>query len=127
MKVLIIDDDDMAANIWTIALQQAGFSVIRSANGKDGIDTAKKELPDIILLDQIMPDMKGNDVLQNLKADVQTKNIPIALVSNYSESNLMEEAIKQGAVDYILKYQVEPNDLVQKVQQLVQESKAVQQ
>jgi CheY-like chemotaxis protein len=126
MKVLIIDDDDMAANIWTIALQQAGFSVIRSANGKDGIDKAKGESPDIILLDQIMPDMKGNDVLQSLKADVQTKNIPIALVSNYSESNLMEEAIKQGAVDYILKYQVEPNDLVQKVQQLVQESKTAQ-
>lgn len=126
MKVLIIDDDDMAANIWTIALQQANFTVLRAANGKDGIDKTKQEMPDIILLDQIMPDMKGNDVLQTLKADVQTKNIPIALVSNYSESNLMEEAIKQGAVDYILKYQVEPNDLVQKVQQLVQEAKAVQ-
>jgi|SRR5579885_2913582 len=126
MKILIIDDDEMIANIWKLALQQEGFTVLHSSNGKDGIDQATRELPDIILLDQIMPDMKGNDVLQILKNDPQTKHIPIALVSNYSETNLMEEAIKQGAIDYILKYQVEPVDLVQKVKQLTQEAQTAQ-
>src|SRR6266852_2411461 len=115
MKVLIIDDDQMIITMWTVALKQENYEVIAATNGKQGIDEAKRNMPDFILLDQIMPDMKGNDVLKLLKQDPQTKNIPVALVSNYSETELMQEAIQAGAVDYILKYQIEPKDLVTKI------------
>lgn len=122
MKILIIDDDPSIVDIWSIILLKEGYEIITASTGKDGLNLAKKEIPQLILLDQIMPDMKGNDVLQILKEDPQTKLIPVALVSNYSESELAQEAIKNGAVDYIFKFQIEPQDLAAKVKTLLQEA-----
>lgn len=123
MKVLVIDDDQTVAGIWRTVFTQEGFEFFHALTGKAGIEDAKKDLPDIILLDQIMPDAKGNDILLALKSDPQTKAIPVALVSNYNETQMMNDAIAQGAVDYILKYQIEPQDLVKKVKSLIQEAK----
>jgi DNA-binding response OmpR family regulator len=123
MKILIIDDDATVNDLWSIAFKNAGFETISASMAQEGIDTAKTQQPDFILLDQIMPDMKGNDVLKMLKSDATTQKIPVALISNYSDKQLMQEAIQAGAIDYILKYQIEPQDLVDKVKNLLQESK----
>src|SRR5438067_1734882 len=103
MKILIIDDDQMIINMWSVALKNEGYEVFSATNGKQGIEEAKRNAPNFILLDQIMPDMKGNDVLKLLKQTPEIQSIPVALVSNYSETELMQEAIQAGAVDYILK------------------------
>lgn len=124
MKILIVDDDNAISDVWALWLKREGFDVSVAATGKAGFEAAKKEMPDLVLLDQIMPDIKGNDVLKMLKQDMQTKVIPVALVSNYSENHLMQEAIQQGAVDYILKFQIEPQDLVNKAKTLIQEAKS---
>lgn len=124
MKILIIDDDTAISDVWSLWLKRDGFDVITATTGKEGFDLAKKEMPDLVLLDQIMPDIKGNDVLKMLKQDMQVKEIPVALVSNYSENHLMQEAIQQGAVDYVLKFQIEPQDLVNKAKTLIQEAKS---
>ena len=123
MKVLIIDDDANITEIWEIILKENGFEVLSAPNGRSGIDQAKAQKPDFILLDQIMPDMRGNDVLKTLKEDPTTSSIPVAMASNYSDTQLMQEAIQQGALDYILKYQIEPLDLVSKIKNLLQEAK----
>jgi PleD family two-component response regulator len=123
MKVLIIDDDASIIEVWGIILKQNGFEVLSAVNGRSGIDQAKTQKPDFILLDQIMPDMRGNDVLKTLKEDPTTNSIPVAMASNYSDTQLMQEAIQQGALDYILKYQIEPLDLVSKIKNLLQEAK----
>jgi two-component system, OmpR family, alkaline phosphatase synthesis response regulator PhoP len=125
MKVLIIDDDQMIVEVWSVVLKENGFEVITASNGSDGINQAKSQKPNLVLLDEIMPDMLGNDVLQTLKGDPETNAIPIAIVSNYSEGQLMQEAIRQGAVDYILKYQVDPQDLVNKIKGFLQETNTV--
>jgi len=124
MRVLIVDDDEMILDVWTIVLKKEGFEVITATNGKSGIDMAKTQKPDLVLLDQIMPDLRGNDVLDVIKQDPELKQIPVALVSNYNESQMMQDAIRLGAVDYILKYQIEPQDLVNKVKNLLQEQQA---
>lgn len=121
MKVLIIDDDTNITEIWKLTLKQNGFEVLSAINGRSGIDQAKGQAPDFIIIDQIMPDMKGNDVLKTLKEDPDTNKIPMAMVSNYSDTQLMQEAIQHGALDYILKYQIEPLDLVNKIKNLYQE------
>jgi DNA-binding response OmpR family regulator len=121
MKVLIIDDDQNITSIWTVVLKNENIEVFHATTGKEGIEQAKLKMPDFILLDQIMPDMKGNDVLKAIKADAQTKNIPITIISNYNESTLMQDAINLGAVDYILKYQIDPQDLVEKIKNLSRE------
>ncbi len=119
MKVLIVDDDQLTAATWSMGLKSAGFEVVTASNGRDGIDQVKSQKPDMVLLDQIMPDMLGNAVLTALKADPTTSSIPVMLISNYNENQMMKEAIEKGAVDYILKYQIETKDLVEKVKNLL--------
>ena len=123
MKVLIIDDDEAIIGIWGTVLKKDGFEVLSAGTGKLGLEIAQKNLPDFILLDQIIPDMKGNDVLQQLKANPQTAAIPVALVSNYSEPEMMHDAIDRGAIDYILKYQIDPQDLANKMKTLLHGTK----
>lgn len=117
MKVLIIDDDETLSAVFEAALQKNGFETVFSLNGKGGIDKARLEKPDLILLDEVLPDISGNEVLKTLKMDAQTQNIPVIILSNFSQEELVKEAINNGAMDYVFKYQVEPLDLVSKVKQ----------
>jgi DNA-binding response OmpR family regulator len=117
MKVLFIDDDEDLITIFSTALIKEGFETVYSLTGEEGINKVKTERPDIILLDQVLPDMAGNDILKALKADPQTKGIPVILLSNFSQGELVKGAIDQGAVDYLFKYQVEPKDVVSKVKE----------
>lgn len=121
MKVLIVDDDQLTSTTWAMGLKSAGLDVITAANGQDGINQAKTQKPDMVLLDQIMPDMLGNAVLGQLKSDPETSNIPVMLISNYNENQMMKEAIEKGAIDYVLKYQIETKDLVEKVKNVLTE------
>ncbi len=123
MKILIVDDDEMLINLWSMVLEKEGNVVINARTGHEGIEAAKKELPDFILHDQILPDMSGNQALDLLKADPTTAQIPVAIASNYSDNVFMQEAIQKGAVDYILKYQIDPHDLVGKINNLIQGGK----
>jgi DNA-binding response OmpR family regulator len=117
VKVLIIDDDENLSAIFEVALQKEGLEVITALNGRTGIDKAKSEKPDLVLLDQVLPDISGNEILRTLKTDTLTKDIPVLILSNFSQEELVREAINNGALDYIFKYQVEPQDLVGKVKQ----------
>lgn len=124
MKVLFIDDDQIIIDAWAQILEQEEFEVSSASTGKEGIEKAKKEQPDFIIVDQIMPDMQGNDVLKTLKQTPETSKIPVAIASNYSETETMQEAIQDGAIDYILKYQIDPQDLAMKLRALIHESQS---
>ena len=117
MKVLIVDDDESLGAIFETALQKGGLETLFALSGKSGIDKAIAEKPDLILLDQVLPDISGNEVLKTLKTNVRTQQIPVIILSNFSQEELVKEAINNGALDYIFKYQVEPQDLVNKVRQ----------
>jgi len=121
MKILLIDDDESLLTVFQTALTQEGFEVITAMDGKTGIEKAKTDKPNFVLLDQILPDIQGNEVLKTLKEDLETKAIPVAMLSNFGQHELIQEAINSGAVDYILKYQVETQDLVNKVKELLKE------
>ncbi|HUD44584.1 MAG TPA: response regulator [Patescibacteria group bacterium] len=127
MKVLMIDDDPALVTVITTAMQVEGFQAVTANNGRSGIEQAKIEKPDFILLDQVLPDIQGNEVLTTLKSDPQTKSIPVAIISNFNKPELMQEAIKLGAVDYILKYQIEPKDLLNKISSLTQSTPQITQ
>ncbi len=126
MKVLMIDDDPALVTVITTALQTEGYQTVTAPDGKTGIERARMEKPDFILLDQVLPDIQGNDVLSTLKNDPETKDIPIALLSNFNKPELMQKAIDLGAIDYILKYQIEPKDLIGKIKSLSSESQSTQ-
>lgn len=122
MKVLLVDDDQSLATIISTALEKEGYATTVSYTGKDGLDRARSEMPNLILLDQVLPDISGNQVLKELKMDDQTKNIPVLMLSNFGQTEMVNQAINDGANDYILKYQVEVVDIINKVKNALKTS-----
>lgn len=121
-KILLIDDDEALTTVFATALKEAGFEIVTATNGEDGLNKAKTEKPDLILLDQVLPDINGNDVLKSLKENPETQSIPVAMLSNFGQNELVQTALNQGALDYILKYQIEPEDLISKVKTILKET-----
>ncbi|OGH23328.1 MAG: hypothetical protein A2958_00165 [Candidatus Levybacteria bacterium RIFCSPLOWO2_01_FULL_38_13] len=115
MKILIVDDDESLTQVLSTAFTKEGFTTIVSKTGRDGLNKAKEENPNLILLDQVLPDISGNQILKELKIDEQTKTIPVMMVSNFSQEDLVNQAINDGATDYIFKYQADIEDIVNKV------------
>lgn len=119
--ILIVDDDKQLATVFQAALAAVGYQVRVANDGTSGMAAARQQKFDLILLDEMMPDMSGNEVLKTLKADEATKSMPIAMLTNFGNNDLVKDALDNGAADYILKYQVSPTDLPAKVKGIVGE------
>lgn len=120
-NVLIVDDEQQTIEVFQAALSTLGYQITVADNGKNALEKIKNQKFDIIVLDQMMPDMSGNDIIQILKQDEATKNIPVIILTNYGEVGLVKDAIAAGAADYILKYQMTPSDLAEKIKKLLGE------
>src|SRR5690606_35070585 len=102
-KVLIIDD--LPENVFLLQdrLEHEGYEVLTAYDGPSGIERAMKELPDLVLLDVMMPGMTGIEVCKKLVSDPITSNIPIILVTAKSGAEDTKEGLEAGAFDYIKK------------------------
>jgi signal transduction histidine kinase len=106
--ILIVDDEQHNLRILSTTLTQQGYEVQCAKNGELALLTARETLPDLILLDIIMPDIDGYKVCQQLKADVQTRDIPVIFLSAFNETLNKVRAFNVGGSDYITKpFQVE--------------------
>ncbi len=90
-KILIIDDEIEACNFSKSILERRGFSVLVAYQGSVGLEMAKREKPDLILLDIMLPDMDGSEIAQNLLEDEATKNIPIVFITALARKNEIEK------------------------------------
>ncbi len=103
-KVLIVDDNEDMLDTLEHLFRFYDFHAIRALNGKEGVDIAEKEQPDIIILDALMPVMNGFDACKILKENSKTKDIPVVFLSaNYVEDEHRVMGLELGADDYILK------------------------
>ena len=82
IKILLVEDEEMLANMYETKFKNEGFDIEKALNGEDGLKKAKEMLPDFILLDIIMPKMDGFAVLKVLKENQKTKNIPVMLLTD---------------------------------------------
>lgn len=121
-NILIVEDDRAIAKIYQIELESKGFGVTIASNGEEGLEKAKTVKPDLILLDIMMPKMNGVDVLRQLQNDEATKKIPSVMLTNFGQESLVKEAFNLGALDYVLKYQITPQELVIRIDQLLNKS-----
>ena len=121
-KVLIVDDELAVASVFETALKNAGFEVRIAGDAKNGINLAQSEPFDAILLDQMLPDLSGNEVLKTIRTNGANVKTPISMLSNFSNDVTVNEAKNLGAQDYIMKYEISPDQLVQKVNGLMSKS-----
>lgn len=119
-KLLIIEDDPFMRSLYDNTFSLAGFEVVLANDGEQGVNMAKIALPNLILLDMMMPKMSGLDVLIHIKKEETTKHIPIAILSNLAEEEDKKRAFEKGAIAYIVKSEHEPADIVALVQQLLE-------
>ena len=123
MKVLVVDDDQYIQRMYGRTMQLESVEVIGINEGTQAVETAKREKPDIILMDVMMPKMNGLDALRALKASDETKDIPVIMLSAYEEEALLLNAINSGASMYLLKSDFEPQQIVDILKETVESIK----
>lgn len=111
VRVLFIEDDPAVAQMYKLKLELDGYAVTVAPDGEAGLRMARENHPEIIFLDIRLPKMDGFAVLEELRADEDTKNIPVVILSNYSEQELVERGLNLGALEYLIKSETTPAKL----------------
>ena len=109
-RILVADDEEDVKIVVQLLLEAKGYEIVTAYDGLDAVEQAKTMLPDLILLDIMMPLIDGFEVCQRLKADAQTESIPIVMLSASAQTESKQRAMEAGAIDYIVK-PFEPADL----------------
>ena len=115
-KVLIVEDDSLIAKVYSTRLKADGHQVVVAADGQVGLEMAKSQKPNLIVLDIMMPKVSGLDVLRELKKDVSTVEIPVIVYSNLAREEQISQAKKLGAVEFIAKASFTPQQMVAKIE-----------
>lgn len=116
-EILIIEDDEAIAQIYKIALTHRNHNAEIAIDGIEGVNKAKELHPKLILLDIMMPRKNGVEVIEELKADQTTKNIPIFVLSNLVDLEMIDKMKQNGALKYLVKSQYTPDQIVDIVEE----------
>ena len=115
-RILVAEDDRFLRKAAEMALKRQGYTVLTAADGEEALRAAQSELPDLILLDLIMPKLNGFDVLQALKKDAPTAHIPVIILSNLGQDRDVQQAMDAGAAAYFIKTDLSLQALGQRVE-----------
>ena len=102
-KILIVDDEDDILHFLELVLREKGYDVATASGGHEALTKAQLERPDLVLLDIMMPQMDGWEVLKLLRVDDETSDIPVAMLSARTEAKDRVQGLQEGAIDYICK------------------------
>ena len=116
-RILVVEDEISMLNVIKDKLVTEGFTVSVAHDGVDGLKTALKEHPDLILLDVLMPRMDGITVLKKLREDAWGASARVIVLSNLSSDQAVADSIKNGVYDYLIKTDWHLNDLVKVIKQ----------
>lgn len=118
-KVLVVEDDKFLGSAYRAKLTKNGFEVQIATDGQEALEVLRSFLPDIILLDLVMPRMDGFTTLQALKDNPDLRNIPVIVASNLGQKEDVDKAKAMGAQDYVVKSDLSLDDLITKINSLV--------
>jgi DNA-binding response OmpR family regulator len=116
-KILIAEDDSMLRNIMAEKLTNEGFDVVTAADGEIALQEVLSQNPDLILLDILMPKMDGVTMLKKLREDKKFLALPVILLTNLGYGEQVDEALKHGVQDFLIKTNWSLDDVVAKVRQ----------
>lgn len=117
--LVVIEDDKYLADIYATKLKLEGFNVGIANDGESGVKMVKKLIPDLILLDIMMPVMDGFSVLRAIKTDDKTKDITVIMLTNLNSPEDVKKGLELGAADYMVKAHFVPADIVTKVRNIL--------
>lgn len=115
-KVLLVEDDPLLTELYAERFKEESFSLVIATNGKEGLQLAKKGDIKLILLDVLLPEMNGFEVLRRLKKDINTRDIPVIVLTNLGSEQSDKDkdlALSLGAIDYLVKSYHNPDELTE--------------
>lgn len=116
-KVLIIEDDQRINKVYIVKLSVEGIKVATAIDGEEGLRKVYSELPDLIILDLMLPKKSGFDILKEIKADSKVKDIPVLILSNLAQEKEIEEGMALGAEGYIVKSNASIQQVIEKIKE----------
>src|SRR5438552_11782468 len=102
-RILVVDDEPSIRSLLTRILNREGFEVILATSGRDGLDAAAKEKPDLVILDLNLPDLYGEDVCRKLRQNPATEHVPVMILTGKAAEGLSARCLNGGADDYLAK------------------------
>ena len=118
-KILLVEDEEDLREIYRTKFNKDGYEVLVADSGVKAIDLAVQKRPDLILLDVILPDKDGFAVLEELKAKVETKEIPIIIFSNLGQDWEVKRGQELGAIKFLIKSNITPQEVVKVVEEVL--------
>lgn len=119
MKILVVEDDKFLASAYKVKLEKERNEVVVAKDGQEALLLLENFSPNVIVLDLVMPNMDGFDLLKNIKLSEKHKNIPIVVASNLGQKEDIDKAMKLGATDFIVKSDLSMDDVVNKISSVV--------
>ena len=114
-KILIIEDEKILAEMYRDKFTQAGFEVVLAFDSKEGLEMTKKEKPDLIILDILLPKENGITFLTWLRETPEISSLPVVAFSNYDDPETKKRALELGVKDYLIKTNYTPKEIVEKI------------
>ncbi|GAC1478709.1 MAG: hypothetical protein PVSMB9_01450 [Candidatus Dormibacteria bacterium] len=121
VNVLLVEDDPSVLEMYRLKLELDGYRVNTALDGEDGLKKAGELNPDIIFLDIRLPKMDGLEVLRKLRAEDRTRDIPVIILSNYDEEDLVARGLRLGAHEYLIKARTTPTSLSEGIEDWLKE------
>lgn len=119
IKILLVEDDPMISTMYQTKFSMEGYTIEVASDGAMGLEKAKEMVPDVILLDIILPKLDGFAVLKEIKADASTKKVPVILLTNLGQDDDVRRGKELGANDYFIKSNHTPAEIVAKVKTII--------
>ena len=117
--ILLIEDDPFLIDIYTTKLKEAGYSVDIAEDGDEGLRALKQKKPDLVLLDVVLPNFNGWEILRKIKKDDSFKNLKVIVLSNLGEKDEVEKGLKLGATKYLVKAHYTPSEVIKEVKKIL--------
>ncbi len=118
--LLVAEDDQFYANLYRTKLEKEGFGVLVASNGTETLDLLRKNSPNLIILDLVMPEMDGFEVLKKLKEEKDLRDVPVIILSNLGQPEDIERAKALGVFKYIIKSNVSIHQMVESVEEALE-------
>lgn len=118
-KIILAEDDKFISMAYQDGLRREGFNVITAFNGIEALEKIRSEKPDIVLLDIIMPDKNGFEVLTEINSDPTINKIPVIIMSNLGQDNDIKKGKELGAKDYMIKANYSISEVVKKIKEYI--------
>ena len=116
--IVLVEDDDFISEMYALKFKD-GYDVHVARDGAEGLEMIKKVKPDLVLLDIILPQLDGFEVLERVKKEESVKDIPVILLTNLGQKQNVKKGLRLGAVDYVIKAHHTPSEVVVKIKQIL--------